>query len=438
MSNVCSDYPHDWTIRSLEQISSRITSGATPTSGSPRYYVEFGGLPFAKTEDLTRARTKFIDDCELAISDAALKESAAKRYPAGTILVSMYGTIGLTKIAAVEMAANQALCALMPPFACDSDYLYHHLNYIRPDWLKHSGQTTQANINGAAVRAHVVPVPSLGEQRKLAQVLDTLDTAIHETEAVIGKLKAVKQGLLHDLLTRGIDANGELRPTQAEAPHFYKESPVGWIPKEWELSTVGAEFEIQLGKMLDSQKNVGVLKPYIGNKAVQWDRIDLSEVQQVRLSKSDLVRFRLQRGDLLVCEGGEVGRAAIWEDELGECYYQKALHRLRPLRGYRPRLMLELLRYLMSKDALSEYVSKTSIAHLTQEKLAAVSLPTPASDEQDRIVAEILAAKHREEAEYAQLQKFRLLKTGLMDALLTGRVRVTPLLAGAEREKECA
>lgn len=269
------------------------------------------------------------------------------------------------------------------------------------------------------------------EQAGIAQILDTLDTAIYETETIIAKLTAVKQGLLHDLLTRGIDANGELRPPQAEAPHLYKESPLGWIPRDWDLSTVGVEFDIQLGKMLDSQKNVGVLKPYLGNKAVQWDRIDLREVQHVRLSKSDLLRFRLQRGDLLVCEGGEVGRAAIWEDELGECYYQKALHRLRPMRGYRPRLMLELLRYLMSKDALSEYISKTSIAHLTQEKLAAIPLPTPSGIEQDQIVAEFFAAKHREEAEEDQLRKFQLLKNGLMDDLLTGRVRVTPLLEAA-------
>jgi len=271
---------------------------------------------------------------------------------------------------------------------------------------------------------------TIGEQQKLAQVLDTLDTAIHETEAIIAKLKAVKQGLLHDLLTRGIDANGELRPPQAEAPHLYKDSPLGWIPEEWDLSTVGEQFEIQLGKMLDGQKNAGVLKPYLGNKAVQWDRVDLGEVQQVRLSKSDLIRFRLRKGDLLVCEGGDVGRAAIWDNDLEECYYQKALHRLRPLRGYHPRLMLETLRYLMGRDALSEYISRTSIAHLTQAKLAAVPLTTPKVDEQERMVVEILTAKQRLETEESQLQKLMLLKSGLMDDLLTGRVRVTPLLEG--------
>lgn len=268
----------------------------------------------------------------------------------------------------------------------------------------------------------------LDEQQEIGEILDTLDTAIHNTEAIIAKLKAVKQGLLHDLLTRGIDANGELRPPQSEAPHLYKQSPLGWIPKEWVLSSIGDQFEIQLGKMLDGQKNSGVLKPYLGNKAVQWDRIDLGEIQQVRLSKSDLNRFRLQKGDLLVCEGGEVGRAAIWEDEIDECYYQKALHRLRPRHGFQPRLLLEVLRYLMGRDALSEYVSRTSIAHLTQEKLATVPLPTPKFDEQERIVIEILAAKQRQETEEHDLQKFRLLKSGLMDDLLTGRVRVTPLL----------
>ena len=278
------------------------------------------------------------------------------------------------------------------------------------------------------MKACWIALPPFPQQTAIAKVIDTLDTAIHETEAIIVKLQAVKQGLLHDLLTRGVDANGEMRPSRVNAPHLYKQSPLGWIPIEWELSTIVKQFEIQLGKMLDGQKNSGVLKPYVGNKAVQWDRIDIGEVQQVRLSQSDLVRFRLQKGDLLVCEGGEVGRAAIWNDEISECYYQKALHRLRPLQGYHPRLMLEILRYLLGRDALSEYISKTSIAHLTQEKLATVPLLVPKADEQKRLVAIILADKRRQEAEESQLQKLKLLKSGLLNDLLTGHVRVTPLL----------
>ena len=114
----------------------------------------------------------------------------------------------------------------------------------------------------------------------------------------------------------------------------YKQTEAGLIPEDWDVSTVGREFDIKLGKMLDSKKNVGVPKPYLGNKAVQWDRIDISDPPTVPMSSADIEKFRLLKGDLLVCEGGEVGRAAIWDAPIDECYYQKALHRLRALRGY--------------------------------------------------------------------------------------------------------
>lgn len=316
-------------------------------------------------------------------------------------------------------------------------YLFHSLmsDHVTAQAVRDAIGSSYPALNDSDVRRLQIFLPKYEEQQRISQVLDTLDTAIHETEAIIVKLNAVKQGLLHDLLTRGIDANGELRPPQAEAPHLYKQSPLGWIPKEWELSTIGDQFDIQLGKMLDDEKNSGILKPYIGNKAVQWDRIDIGEHQQVRLSQSDLIRFRLRKDDLLVCEGGNVGRAAIWDDDLDECYYQKALHRLRPLRGYHPRLMLEMLRYLMGKDALSEYISRTSIAHLPREKLAIVPLPVPEIEEQRRVVTEMLANKQRQEAETQQLRKLQLLKSALMDDLLTGRVRVTPSLTAENTPK---
>jgi type I restriction enzyme S subunit len=165
----------------------------------------------------------------------------------------------------------------------------------------------------------------------------------------------------------------------------YKRSVAGVIPEDWKVSTIGREFDIQLGKMLDAEKNRGIPKPYIGNKAVQWNRIEIDDLPMVPLSRSDLDRFRLLRGDLLVCEGGEVGRAAIWEDPIDECYYQKALHRLRPLRGFNPRLMVELLRNWSHHGLLANYVTQTSIAHLTREKLAEVPMPVPQPEEQRAI-----------------------------------------------------
>lgn len=192
----------------------------------------------------------------------------------------------------------------------------------------------------------------------------------------------------------------------------------------WPVSTVGEQFDVQLGKMLDAVKNFGVPRPYIGNRAVQWGRIDLSAVGIVPLAGSDERRYRLRRGDLLVCEGGEVGRGTIWRDELPECYYQKALHRLRPKSGYDVRLMLALLEYWSSVGAFSNYVTQTSIAHLPRDKFVQMPLPLPSAPEQGRIgdvlrdVDDYIANLER------MIAKKQAIKLGLMQQLLTGRTRL--------------
>lgn len=374
------------------------------------------------------------DKCD-HISEQRYLESHEIILRSGDVIITKDGTIG--RVARVDelpgdATINGTMMLIRPLRRLDYRYLYHVLNGRGFQKLiddKVSGSSIPHLFQRDMVELKV-DLPTPAQQSKIAEVLDTLDAAIRGTEAVVAKLKAMKQGLLHDLLTRGIDANGDLRPPHTEAPHLYKETPLGWLPKEWRIGIVAEEFEIQLGKMLDLEKNRGEPKSYLGNKAVQWDCIEPSEVQTVRLSPGDLLRFRLQPGDLLVCEGGEVGRAAVWSGELEECYYQKALHRLRPLRGYSSRLMLEVLRWYVERDFLNEYVSKTSIAHLTQEKLAVVPLLVPPKTEQREIVEKFMSARNRLAAEHRLLEKLRLQKSGLMDDLLTGRVPVTPLLDG--------
>jgi type I restriction enzyme S subunit len=204
----------------------------------------------------------------------------------------------------------------------------------------------------------------------------------------------------------------------------YKQTEVGVIPEEWDVSTVGREFSVQLGKMLDSERNVGVSKPYLGNKAVQWDRIEIGDLPTVPMSRSDLDKFRLQRGDLLVCEGGEVGRAAIWDAPIEECYYQKALHRLRPLREFEPRLMVAILRQWSMRGLLANYVTQTSIAHLPRDKFMEVPIPRPSPLEQQAIamalsdVDALLGGLNR------LIAKKRDLKQAAMQQLLTGQTRL--------------
>lgn len=205
---------------------------------------------------------------------------------------------------------------------------------------------------------------------------------------------------------------------------------LGPLPADWSVSTVGDEFHVQLGKMLDSEKNVGTPKPFLGNRAVQWGRIDVSDIGEIRLSPTDLQRYRLEEGDLLVCEGGEVGRSAIWRGQLDECYYQKALHRLRAKRGYSHEFMASLLEQFARNGKLQDYVTQTSIAHLPKEKFVALPIPKPATeDEQRRISRAIGDADALIDSLEQLLTKKRQIKQGAMQELLTGQRRL-PGFAG--------
>lgn len=204
----------------------------------------------------------------------------------------------------------------------------------------------------------------------------------------------------------------------------YKLTEVGVIPEEWGVSTVGREFSVQLGKMLDADKNFGIAKPYLGNKAVQWDQIDLVNLPTVPLSPRDLEKFRLEKGDLLVCEGGEVGRAAIWDAPMDECYYQKALHRLRPLREFDPRLMVAILRRWSQRGMFANYVTQTSIAHLPRDKFIEVPIPRPPLLEQRAIAAALSDVDALLDGLERLVAKKRNLKEAAMQQLLTGQTRL--------------
>jgi len=204
----------------------------------------------------------------------------------------------------------------------------------------------------------------------------------------------------------------------------YKQTEVGVIPEDWDVSTVGCEFEIKLGKMLDADKNIGIPKPYLGNRAVQWDRIDITDLPTVPLSPSDIEKYRLSEGDLLVCEGGEVGRAAIWESPISECYYQKALHRLRPLRGFNSQVMAALLRHWSDRGLLKNYVTQTSIAHLPREKFKNVPMPVPPRPEQRAIAAALSDVDALLGGLDRLIAKKQDLKVAAMQQLLTGQTRL--------------
>jgi type I restriction enzyme, S subunit len=166
--------------------------------------------------------------------------------------------------------------------------------------------------------------------------------------------------------------------------------------KHWRTAKFSDVCNSRLGKMLDEKQQTGKhLRPYMRNFNVRWGKLDLSDIDQMDFDEKDRDVFRLQFGDILICEGGEVGRSAIWKDQLPECYFQKALHRVRP----NPKLanseyILWLMWWMAKSGGLGDFTSQVTIAHLTGEKLKELIIPVPPFADQEKYKIIVKRSEH--------------------------------------------
>lgn len=199
----------------------------------------------------------------------------------------------------------------------------------------------------------------------------------------------------------------------------------GLLPAGWSSASLGEIADCRLGKMLDQAKNQGELRPYLRNVNVQWGQIDLDDVKEMRITDEERERYAVKPGDLLVCEGGEPGRCAIWSSDQ-EMYLQKALHRVRPRGGTLPEYLRWWLQDAANTGRLNDLFTGSTIKHLPGRQLARVQVAVPPVDEQTRIVERLAKLDARRAAAAAHLLSARAtvgrLRTAILAAACSGRL----------------
>lgn len=205
------------------------------------------------------------------------------------------------------------------------------------------------------------------------------DPTDETASALLQRIRAEKDRLI---------AEGKIKRDKPLPPITDEEKPFE-LPQGWEWVRLGTVADSRLGKMLDKAKNTGKPYPYIRNTNVQWRRFDLVDIKYINLEQNELDELRLRVGDLLICEGGEPGRCAIWVDASMEMYFQKALHRVRPYVG----IASEMIAIALEGDARSGSLDKNftgaTIKHFVGQALDRYVFALPPLAEQSRIVARV-------------------------------------------------
>ena len=186
----------------------------------------------------------------------------------------------------------------------------------------------------------------------------------------------------------------------------------------WEEVALGEIAEIKLGKMLDGQKQTsGKLLPYLNNVSVRWNEVNTSNLPQMYFNDHELDRFGLRAGDVVVCEGGEPGRASVWDGRLPDLKFQKAIHRVRFNVPFEPRLLVLYLEAIAGTTQFEKFFTGGGIKHLTRETFAQLKIPLISPAEQQRIATCLTTLDDLITAQSAKLSALKTHKRGLMQQL---------------------
>lgn len=336
-----------------------------------------------------------------------------------TSRVGLSFDLGLVSSAYIVASTGGSLNRLFAYFyytALYNEGIYNHL-----------GSGVRSTLNADDVRALPVPFPPLDEQRAIASFLDhetaEIDAFIADQQELIGLLNERRAATITQAVTKGLDPNAPMKDSGVEW--------LGDVPTHWSVTKLGRNYTVVLGKMLDAGKDPragAVPLPYIRAANIQDDGLDLAHVNSMHFSPAETANLSLLCGDLLVVEGGSIGTCYVLPEDMPGWSFQKTVNRVRARGQDSTAFLGYLIRTYRDGEVLDVICNRSTIAHLTAEKLHHLSVPRPPVAEQqeithylDRETAEIDAAI-ADAKEAIELSKER--RAALISAAVTGKIDV--------------
>ena len=385
------EVPEGWEWTTIDELCDVVRGGSPRPAGDEKYYN--GAIPFLKVADLTKDDGIYVYKAEYTIKEAGLKKT--RFINDGTLLLTNSGaTLGVPKITTFSTTFNDGIAAFLYLNEEIQLYLYWLLKSKTDSFRKIDQGAAQPNLNTDLIKSILIPLPPLAEQHRIVAEIEKWFALIDQIEQ--GKvdlqtiIKQTKSKIL-DLAIHGKlvpqDPNDEpaiellkrMNPdfTPCDNGHY----PVGWIE-----TILGELFSHNTGKALNSSNIEGIFKDYLTTSNVYWNKFDFTVIKQMPFKESELDKCTVTKGDLLVCEGGDIGRSAIWNYDYDICI-QNHIHRLRPKINLCVPFYYYTFAYLKENNLIGG--KGIGLLGLSSNALHKIEMPLPPLAEQQRIVAKI-------------------------------------------------
>lgn len=408
-----------WTrrpLRELFEVSAGKTMSAAARNGADK-------TPFLRTSNVLWDEIDLSSVDEMYIPE---HELPAKLLRQGDLLVCEGGEIGRAAIwdGQVETMSFQNHLHRLRPI--DPNVEPHFYVFFLQSAFTQLGifegagnKTTIPNLSRSRLAGLGVPQPSLDEQQAISAALCQVRDAIRAQDRSVVVAQDLKRAVMRTLFTGGL--RGEAQ----------KETDIGPMPESWEVNRIGKIFDIEQGISLKGNlagNDEGV--PFLRTSNVYWGEVDIHTVSRMRIDGDPASGKLLRKDDLLVCEGGEIGRAAVWTGEIETCLYQNHLHRLRPLKPSRtnPKFAVAWLEEgFKHRNVYEGAGNRTTIPNLSRSRLAELTMPHPPASDQKEVVAVLDAIDRKIDFHSRKGAVLEELFRALLHKLMTGEVRVGDL-----------
>ena len=391
-----------------------IIGGGTPSTLNPSYWN--GDIQWFTPAELNESK-KYVSKSERTITEQGLKESSAKLLPKGTVLLTTRASIGLTAILENPACTNQGFQSLIAKDICCNDFLYYIIPLIKDEMLSRASGSTFAEISAKKLSTITFPLPTLPEQQRIAKALSDVDALISTTEKLIQKKKNIKQGTMQNLLTGKKRLPGFAKSTN------YKQSELGPIPEDWEVKSLGEICDVCDGTH-DSPIYYDYGYPFITSKNLINGMIDFTDIQYISKNDYDKIneRSKVDKNDILFSMIGTIVKSVLVLQEPNFAIKNVAL-----FKNTNKCNQLYLKHYLDSDicySRMSEDAKGSTQTFIPLGYFRTFLVPFPPLAEQTAI-ANVLSSMDKEiETLNTKLEKYRNLKTAMMQQLLTGKIRL--------------